>query len=229
MIKDLGPQVSWRTVFLVEYFGPLIIHSIIFHLPFLFYPGIPPRPKSLVQTLAFYMVVIHYAKREFESVFIHRFSSATMPLRNIFKNSFHYWFLGGAFIAYFIYHPRFTSFVSDEVAVVLFILMLLCMLGNLITHIILMNLRPAGTTKRAIPKGFLFNYVSCPNYFLEITEWVLFALMTQSISSAIFAIVSAGQMWIWAVQKHRRYKKEFSGKDDTEKYPPRKILIPFLL
>ena len=25
-VKDLGPQISWRTVFLVEYAGPLIIH-----------------------------------------------------------------------------------------------------------------------------------------------------------------------------------------------------------
>lgn len=39
-VKDLGPQISWRTVFLVEYvrgytytqFGPLFIHPVIYLL-----------------------------------------------------------------------------------------------------------------------------------------------------------------------------------------------------
>jgi very-long-chain enoyl-CoA reductase len=32
-------------------------------------------------------------------------------------------------------------------------------------HMILRNLRPAGTARRAIPHGKLFSLVSCPNYF----------------------------------------------------------------
>ena len=29
VFKDLGPQISWTTVFLVEYFGPILITAIL--------------------------------------------------------------------------------------------------------------------------------------------------------------------------------------------------------
>ena len=41
------------------------------------------------------MVLLHYVKRELETAFVHRFSSETMPLINVFKNSFHYYVLFG--------------------------------------------------------------------------------------------------------------------------------------
>ena len=31
-------------------------------------------------------------------------------------------------------------------------------------HIILANLRPAGAKGYVIPRGFLFNFITCPNY-----------------------------------------------------------------
>jgi very-long-chain enoyl-CoA reductase len=41
-------------------------------------------------------------------------------------------------------------------------------LGNLYTHVLLSNLRPAsGSKQRPIPKGFGFDLVSCPNYTFE--------------------------------------------------------------
>jgi len=42
--------------------------------------------------------------------------------------------------------------------------------------------------------------------------------------AALFTAVAAGQMYVWAVKKHRRYRKEFG-----DKYPRnRKAMIPFL-
>ncbi|KZP09003.1 hypothetical protein FIBSPDRAFT_839691, partial [Athelia psychrophila] len=32
LIKDLGPQIVWKTAFLIEYAGPLSIHPAFYHL-----------------------------------------------------------------------------------------------------------------------------------------------------------------------------------------------------
>jgi len=227
VFKDLGPQVAWRTVFLAEYFGPILIHALVYFLPQLVYRV--DFEKSHVQRVALGLVLLHYLKREFETVFIHRFGNETMPVFNIFKNSFHYWILGGANIAYFLYHPKFTQHRSNLEVNICAVAIILCILGNFWTHIILRNLRPAGSNVRKIPRGFLFEYVSCPNYSLEILEWIIFAYMTQTLTAWIFTIIASGQMWIWAVQKHKRYRKEFDGKQGRDKYPYRKVLIPFIL
>ena len=99
-------------------------------------------------------------------------------------------------------------------------------------HLLLRNLRPAGSTERRIPYPNktnpltnLFHWVSCPNYTYEIGSWLGFSFMTQTLTAILFAIAGAAQMTVWAQQKHRAYKKEFQ-----EKYPKqRKAIIPFLI
>ncbi|THG95722.1 hypothetical protein EW026_g5975 [Hermanssonia centrifuga] len=229
-IKDLGPQISWRTVFIVEYVGPLIIHPLMYHFPKVFYGG--SVQHSLLQHYVYAMVMLHFFKREFETVFVHRFSHGTMPFAYIFRNSAHYHLLGGLGLAYAVYSPTYSSsspyirgtirddpkFLWACTAIWLF-----CELSNLKTHVILRNLRPVGTKKRAIPYGYGFNLVSTPNYFFEIVGWIVVCLMTGSYASWVFTATGIYFMGTWAMKKHRNYKKEF-GKE----YPRRKIMIPFI-
>ena len=44
----------------------------------------------------------------------------------------------------------------------------------------LRNLRPEGSTKRAIPQGYGFSLVSCANYLFETIAWTVIAVMTGS-------------------------------------------------
>ncbi|KAH9953205.1 3-oxo-5-alpha-steroid 4-dehydrogenase-domain-containing protein [Lactifluus volemus] len=188
VVKDLGPQVSWRTVFMTEYVaGPLVIHPIFYYLPKALYGD--EVQHSQLQKYVYAMVMLHFAKRELESVFVHRFSHATMPLRNIFKNSIHYHILSGLFLAYPIYGPTYSAdslyirgtlrsnpnFLWTCAGVWLF-----AELSNLHTHLTLRNLRPLGTKKRAIPYGYGFGLISCPNYFFESVAWAAVAYMSGS-------------------------------------------------
>lgn len=60
-------------------------------------------------------------------------------------------------------------------------------LGNLSIHLLLRDLRPPGSTVRAIPYPNsnpltqLFRYVSCPNYTYEFYAWLSFTVMTQCL------------------------------------------------
>lgn len=36
-VKDLGPQIGWKTVFLAEYAGPLFVYLWMYRRPWLFY------------------------------------------------------------------------------------------------------------------------------------------------------------------------------------------------
>ncbi len=220
IFKDLGPQIPWKTVFLVEYFGSLVAFPVIYALRPLIFSN--TGDLSQTQWIAFALFFGHFLKRELETLFVHKFSNGFMPIMNIFKNSGYYWAFA-FYIAYFTLHPLYTSPSSLQVYAgsTLFVLFELC---NLYCHIILSNLRPAGTTQRQIPKGFFFDLVSCPNYFFEILSWFAFTFATNSVPSLLFALVGAGQMWVWAVGKHKRYRKEFPD------YPKkRKILIPYVL
>ena len=58
-------------------------------------------------------------------------------------------------------------------------------LSNLHTHLNMRSLRPAGSTKRAIPYGYGFSLVSCPNYFFELMGWVTVAFITSSIAGKL--------------------------------------------
>merc|ERR1712137_114976 len=194
IFKDLGPQISWRTVFVLEYLGPMLLYPIFYSQPWWIYGSDLPA-MDLVQHLAFACFMLHYLKREYETVFVHRFGNGTMPLRNLFKNSSYYW--GNALIcAYFINRPGYTppSFLLVVVGVA------------------------------------LFEWVSCANYTYEILAWIGFCIMTSSLAAVLFMAQGAYQMYVWALGKHKRYKREFNGENGTTVYPKnRKALVPFVL
>eukprot|EP00601_Ochromonadales_sp_CCMP2298_P004241 CAMPEP_0173178524 /NCGR_PEP_ID=MMETSP1141-20130122/5588_1 /TAXON_ID=483371 /ORGANISM="non described non described, Strain CCMP2298" /LENGTH=303 /DNA_ID=CAMNT_0014101033 /DNA_START=67 /DNA_END=978 /DNA_ORIENTATION=+ len=223
--KDLGAQIGYRTVFLWEYFGPMVFVGLYYYLrPALIYSGDVKTEYNWVANLGVACWMIHFLKREFETLFIHKFSRPTMPLSNLFKNCTYYWTFG-AVIGYPLCSPSFVPPSLTQVYVGLGIFAA-CELGNLICHIMLSNMRPAeGSQKRLIPSGFLFDLVACPNYTFEVMSWVGFSIMTQLPFAYLFTLVGFLQMADWAMKKHKGYKKVYD-KEYTDLR--RKAIIPFL-
>ncbi len=87
----------------------------------------------------------------------------------------------------------------------------------------LIGLRKGGKTGYFIPRGGLFNYISCPNFFGEIVEWTGFAIMAWNLPAASFAVWTAANLIPRALSHHRWYREYFKD------YPKgRKAVIPFL-
>lgn len=214
-----GPQIAWRTVFLIEYLGPLLIHPLCYFL-------LPDPEASYLQTLTLAMVLLHFTKREFETLFVHRFSAATMPAFNIFKNSAHYWLLSGLNMAYWIYLPS-ASAAKDSDPWITYpgiAFFVIGELANLSDHLTLRNLRSSGGNERGIPQGLGFDLVTCPNYMFEALAWTGIVMVSWSWSTVLFAVVAIAQMGVWAKKKEARYRKDFGGKYQKKRY----TMIPMI-
>jgi hypothetical protein len=88
----------------------------------------------------------------------------------------------------------------------------------------LIALRRPGETGYRVPRGWLYEYVACPNYFGEIVEWFGFALATWSLPGLAFALFTAANIGPRAFSNRRWYRRTFPD------YPAnRKALIPFVI
>ena len=149
------------------------------------------------------MVVLHFLKREFETLFVHRFSADTMPFVYIFRNSGHYWALAGIVFGYVMYHPAFSHSQRTSTQLALAIVgYTYAELSNLFTHVSLRRLRPEGSRVRQIPRGYGFDWpfggISCANYFFEIMAWVVIALWSGCWAVVPFLVTAIFFMDRWA-------------------------------
>jgi len=94
---------------------------------------------------------------------------------------------------------------------------------NISSDYTLIGLRK-GATDYAIPRGRLFERISCPNHFGEIVQWSGFALMCWNLAALSFAVWTASNLIPRALSHHRWYRARFAD------YPKlRKAVLPFLL
>lgn len=225
LFKDKGPQVRPEILNVLEYSGALLIYLLF--LPLNIEPNLSINKgktwqMTSSQQIAAFLWVSHYVKRIAESIFIHNHGSHTVPTFSLVKECVYYWGFG-ALIGYSVNRPATTfSHWNVRIGFPVFCLAMFC---NLICHVQLKYLRPQGTNKVGLPRGFLFEYVDCPNYLCEIVMWIGFNIVTGFTPAGIaFCVFGAVYMTMAANRKHAQYKKIFRNR-----YPRfRKILIPFI-
>nr|APY27067.1 steroid 5-alpha-reductase [Coreopsis rosea] len=97
------------------------------------------------------------------------------------------------------------------------------MVVNVRSDMELVKLKEEGKGYR-VPKGGLFEYVSCPNYFGEIVEWFGWWAMTGSWVGLGFLLYTCSNLVPRAQANHKWYLEKFG-----EDYPKgRKAVIPFV-
>lgn len=83
----------------------------------------------------------------------------------------------------------------------------------------LIRLRKPGEQGYRIPRGGLFERVSCPNHFGEMLEWCGYALLTWSAPAAVFAAWTILNVLPRSLAHHRWYRETFSD------YPSRRKAV----
>ncbi|RLD40568.1 MAG: 3-oxo-5-alpha-steroid 4-dehydrogenase, partial [Bacteroidetes bacterium] len=139
-------------------------------------------------------------------------------LFNIFNGFFNgYWF------GYLT--PRYdNSWLLEPKFIAGAVLLLTGMLINVSSDQKLLSLRKGEHTGYYIPYGGMFKYVSSPNLFGEILEWLGWAMMSWCLPSFSFALWTMANLLPRALDHHRWYRKRFPD------YPKeRKAVIPFIL
>jgi 3-oxo-5-alpha-steroid 4-dehydrogenase 1 len=88
----------------------------------------------------------------------------------------------------------------------------------------LIGLRADGRQGYSIPRGGVFEWVSCPNHMGEIIQWGGFALMCWNLPALSFAVWTAANLIPRAVSHHAWYRRTFAD------YPrDRRAVIPALV
>jgi 3-oxo-5-alpha-steroid 4-dehydrogenase 1 len=211
-----GPRLpTWMGWLLME-----SVSAVIFLV--LFIIGTAPRTATTIIFLLLWEA--HYLHRSYIYPFMLRDGKKKMPLlipllatvfnlgNGYLNGRYIFHFSGGRYTTDWLLDPRFI--VGTTIFITGFSI-------NRWADDSLRQLRVPGESGYKIPYGGMYRYISCPNYFGEIVEWIGWAIATWSLPGLAFAVWTFANLAPRAVSHHRWYREEF------ENYPEeRKALIP---
>ena len=210
-----GPNLQKR-------FGWILMETPALYVMWLFY-FLYADFTNIVLIIFLFIWSIHYINRSIIWPFLID-KNGSMPLVvailafifNVFNASFHgFWF-------FFMDNQYDISWLLNSNFLIGLCIFILGMAINIHSDRILLNISKEEKGYQ-IPYGGFYKWVSSPNYFGEIIEWIGWAIMTWSLSGFVFALWTIFNLLPRALKHHAWYKDKFSD------YPKdRKAIIPKL-
>jgi 3-oxo-5-alpha-steroid 4-dehydrogenase 1 len=219
-----GPVLSERIGWLLMEFPSVAVMPILFALS--------PAVGTTVPLLFLLLWELHYINRTFIYPFRIRGNQKLMPLFvalmaffftivNGYLNGVYIFYLADKYNLRWLGNPRFLGGLT---------IFFTGFFINQVSDRILRNMRRKNEDassydgRYGIPEGFLFERVSCPNYFGEMVEWLGWAVLTWSLAGLAFFVWTAANLIPRALSHHRWYNSVF------DQYPEKRYaVIPYVL
>ena len=179
---------------------------------------------SLVPLIIFLFFQTHYIRRSFVFPFLLKGNSkmpiAVMLMGVIFNLCNAY--MQGGWLFHLSLAPKYEHLYHiNWLWTPQFIIGTIIFFGGMALNIqsdkIILDLRKPGDTKHYLPTEGLFRYVTGAHYFGEVIEWVGFAILTWSVSGAVFALWTFANLVPRANAVYHKYKKMFGKEIIKEK------------
>ena len=149
------------------------------------------RQFEVVPLIFFLLFELHYFQRSFIFPFLLKGKSKmpiTIMLMGVTFNTIN-GYMQGEWIFFLSPNNLYTeNWLTTPQFIIGTILFFAGMAININSDYIIRHLRKPGDTRHYLPKKGMYRYVTSANYFGEIVEWTGFAILTWSISGAMFAI-----------------------------------------
>ena len=178
-----------------------------------------PVEKNNIILLVTFLWAFHYFYRTIIFPIKLKTKGKKMPLL-IIISAFIFNLFNGFFVGYEI---AYLSKIYFGINTIIGLIIFLCgMYINRFSDNKLISLRQE-KKEYQIPKGGMFKYISCPNHFGEIIEWIGFAIIVFNLGGLSFALWTAFNLIPRSLNHHNWYKNHFKD------YPEdRKAVIPFI-
>ena len=186
------------------------------------------RQFETVPLIFFLLFELHYFQRSFIFPFLLK-GKSKMPITIMFMGMIFNTINGymqGEWIFFLSPDNLYTtSWLLTPQFIIGVILFFTGMAININSDYVIRHLRQPGDTRHYLPKKGMYKYVTSANYFGEIVEWTGFAILTWSLSGAMFAIWTCANLIPRANSIYKKYEKEF-GDEFHER--PLKRIFPFI-
>jgi len=214
--RGWGPQLpNWAGWLLMESVSAIV-------MAVLFVAG--DAPRTLTAYFFLLMWEAHYIHRAYIYPFMLRGETRKMPVLVVLMAvvfNLGNGYVNGRYLFHFADGRYTTAWLLDPRFIIGVLLFIEGFVINRNADATLRELRKPGETDYKIPHGGLYEFISCPNYFGEILEWIGWALATWSLPGLTFAIWTFANLAPRARSHHKWYHETFS------EYPAnRKALIP---